>query len=287
MARQKTSKMPQISQKPIKMPIFTIFFLAAVSLTVLIFLTNRSSIIEVVERTDLIEVLLRSFKNRIEPHKNDAHNSETRLTSPISALNSDNEMDQEATTLPKPFQSQELTKSNHPKLDTQKNSIAVTQTNASDLIEDPNGVIKNVTRNLSQRFLFFITVRNGEELLITESKRLFDSTEKPLTKLLNELLSGPDIAERSHGMTTAIPPGVVLNEVYIRGNIAYIDVSENFRFNRLGREGIRAQVEQVVLSATQFPNVELVQILIDGQRLNFLDPEGTYIGKPIRRSDFQ
>lgn len=277
----------QVLKEKRKIPIFTIFFLAAISLMVLMFLTNRSSIIDVVERTDIIEVLLRTFKNTIDEHRTEADNPEALLTNPISELNNDSDIDHKTSLHPKPLQTQELTKNNRLELDIHKNSTAVTQTDLSDLVKDSNSVINNVTKNLKQRFLFFITVRNGEEFLITESKRVFNSTEEPLTKILNELLSGPDTTERGHGMTTAIPPGVVLNEVYVRGNTAYIDVSENFRFNRLGREGIKAQLKQVVLSATQFPNVELVQILIDGKRLNFLDPEGTYIGKPITHSDFQ
>ena len=103
---------------------------------------------------------------------------------------------------------------------------------------------------------------------------------------MKTLFAGPDASEANQGLITMIPPAATLNRVYVSERIAYIDVSESFRFNPLGREGLDAQLRQIVFSATEFPGVEMVQILIDGKRVDFLGPEGTYIGAPIGRAMF-
>ena len=91
----------------------------------------------------------------------------------------------------------------------------------------------------------------------------------------------------SEGLITLIPRAVTLNRVYVTERVAYVDVSESFRFNPLGRDGLNAQLQQVVFSATEFPNVQLVQILIEGRRVDYLGPEGIFIGEPIGRENFQ
>jgi spore germination protein GerM len=66
--------------------------------------------------------------------------------------------------------------------------------------------------------------------------------------------------------------------------VAYVDFNENFRFNPLGKEGLKAQLNQVVYTVTEFSNISRLQILIDGKKVNFLGPEGIYIGEPLSRS---
>ena len=124
-------------------------------------------------------------------------------------------------------------------------------------------------------------------IALTGVTRSADASAAPLTETLATLLAGPDATESGRGLITLIPPAVTLNRVYIRERVAYVDVSESFRFNRLGREGLTIQLQQVVYSATQFPNVEQVQILIDGRRIDYLGSEGTFVGKPIGREAFQ
>ena len=138
-----------------------------------------------------------------------------------------------------------------------------------------------------QHRLYFAAMDPSGGIAVTGVTRTADPSAAPLTATVATLLAGPDPTESNRGLVTLIPPTVTLNKVYIRGSVAYIDVSESFRFNRLGREGLDIQLQQVVYSATQFPNVEQVQILIDGERIDYLDSEGTFVGKPIGREAFQ
>lgn len=138
-----------------------------------------------------------------------------------------------------------------------------------------------------QHRLYFAAVDPSGGISVTGVTRTANATAAPLTEMLITLLAGPDKTESTRGLTTLIPPAVTLNRVYVRERVAYVDVSESFRFNRLGREGLDIQLQQVVYSATQFANVEQVQILIDGRRVDYLASEGTFVGEPIGREAFQ
>lgn len=135
-----------------------------------------------------------------------------------------------------------------------------------------------------QRRLFFAAVNDAGAIKITGVTRIIDASASPLTETLKTLLAGPDPSELDQGLITLIPPAVTLHRVHVSERIAYVDVSESFRFNPLGREGSAAQLQQLVFSATEFPDVEMVQILIDGRRVDFLGPEGAYIGDPLSRA---
>lgn len=136
----------------------------------------------------------------------------------------------------------------------------------------------------AERRLFFAAVGEAGEIAVTGVTRTIDASASPLTAALQTLFAGPDPGELNRGLITLIPPAATLNGVSVRERIAYVDVSESFRFNPLGREGFDAQLRQLVLSATEFPGVEMVQILIDGRRVDFLGSEGTYVGEPISRA---
>ncbi len=138
-----------------------------------------------------------------------------------------------------------------------------------------------------QHRVYFASVDSAGGIALTGVTRSAADSAAPLTETLATLLAGPDAGESGRGLITLIPPAVTLNRVYIRERIAYVDVSESFRFNRLGREGLDIQLQQVVYSATQFPNVEQVQILIDGRRIDYLGSEGAFVGEPIGREAFQ
>jgi spore germination protein GerM len=99
---------------------------------------------------------------------------------------------------------------------------------------------------------------------------------------LNALLQGPTAEEQRRGMVSLIPPGSRILSATVRGDTAYISFSEEFQYNTYGVEGYAAQLKQIVWTATEFPNVRTVQILIEGRRVDYLG-EGIWIGGPIGR----
>jgi len=110
--------------------------------------------------------------------------------------------------------------------------------------------------------------------------------DAPLTATLEALLQGPTTAEVNQGLMSLISPQTRLRTVYIKGDTAYVDFNEAFRFNSLGKEGLIAELKQVVYTATEFPTVKKVQILVEGEISRYLGPEGVVIDKPLGRDSF-
>jgi spore germination protein GerM len=110
-------------------------------------------------------------------------------------------------------------------------------------------------------------------------------TESPMMDVLNLMLSGPSTEEINRGILNLIPRNTRILNATVRGSTAYISFSEDFLFNTFGVEGYVAQLRQVVWTVTEFSNVEDVQILIEGRRIDYLG-EGIFIGSPIGRLSF-
>ena len=134
--------------------------------------------------------------------------------------------------------------------------------------------------------LFFVRVNNEGQISMKSVLRPVPVSASPLTMSVNSLLDGPRPGELSNDVLSLIPEGSRLIAARVENGIAWLDFNENFRFNALGIEGYRAQVEQVVFTATEFPTVNKVQILIDGQRIDYLGGEGFWVGAPLGRDDF-
>jgi len=137
-----------------------------------------------------------------------------------------------------------------------------------------------------QSRLFFIFVQPDGAIQLKSIIREVQYADAPLTSTLEALLRGPTPAEVNQGLLSLLSPNTRLLKVYVREGTAYLDFSEAFRFNSLGKEGLAAQLKQVIYSATEFSTVKRVQILIEGKAADYLGPEGLYIGKPLGRDSF-
>jgi spore germination protein GerM len=134
--------------------------------------------------------------------------------------------------------------------------------------------------------LYFVKVDANGDLIQTAVKKDFPYTEAPLTALLNALLEGVSSEEERDGFISFIPEGTRLLSAIIQNGTAYISFNENFRYNTFGIEGYAAQIKQVLLTATEFPTVKNVQILIEGKKESYLG-DGIFIGGPLNRESFR
>ncbi len=134
--------------------------------------------------------------------------------------------------------------------------------------------------------LFFVRVNGEGRIGMKSVLRQTPDSGSPLTTAIQQLLKGPGPEELSNNLLSLIPENSRLLGARVEGGIAFLNFNESFRFNTLGIEGYRAQVEQIVYTATEFPTVDKVQFLIEGRRMNFLGGEGFWIGDPISRNDF-
>jgi hypothetical protein len=134
-----------------------------------------------------------------------------------------------------------------------------------------------------ERPVYLIRVDSSGAILGARVKRTLPASDSPLQDVLAALIAGPSAEEKKQGLISLIPGNVKLLSTIVRGNTAYINLSEDFLFNTNGVEGYIGQRRQIVLTATEFTNIKDVQILIDGKRLDYLG-ESIWIGSPIDRT---
>ncbi len=152
--------------------------------------------------------------------------------------------------------------------------------------EGSPGSAKPVASKTRSASLYFVRIDGDGVITRQEVKRTVPETDSPLTDALQSLLKGPGEEELRKELITLIPQGTKLLSAQVRGSTAYLNFSESFMYNSYGIEGYAGQLKQVVWTATAFPSVQDVQILVEGQRRDFLGGEGVYIGRPLSRNSF-
>ena len=135
---------------------------------------------------------------------------------------------------------------------------------------------------LRERALYFIHVDRGGSIVREKVNRQIPVSSSPMTDAIQALITGPNNEEKNKGLISLIPPNTKILNATVRDDTAYISFSEDFQYNVYGVEGYAAQLRQVVFTATEFPNIKNVQILIEGRRLDYLG-EGIWIGSPLNR----
>lgn len=137
-----------------------------------------------------------------------------------------------------------------------------------------------------EKQLFFVRYSESTESIeIVPVIRRISYEASPLTQTLNTLLYGPNVSELSRNLVTMIPDKTKILSIKIEKGIATINFNEAFMFNSNGREGMEAQLAQIVYTATQFPTVSAVQFLIEGEKKSYLT-DGSYIELPLSRDSF-
>ena len=116
--------------------------------------------------------------------------------------------------------------------------------------------------------LYFL---RGEELGVAE--RRVPLTTRPATAALEALLAGPTAAERTAGLTSAIPQGTSLLDLSIDGTTARVDLSARFAAGG-GSLSMQARVAQIVYTLTRFPTIKAVDFMLEGSAVDALGGEG-------------
>jgi spore germination protein GerM len=133
------------------------------------------------------------------------------------------------------------------------------------------------------RTVYFIQEGNGgADLQLAKVTRKLEVSNSPLLDCLNALLAGPSAEEKRRGLISCIPPKSRLISARVVSNTVILNFNEEFRYNTQGREDSIAQLRQIIWTATEFPNINDVQIQIDGKTVDFLT-EGVSIRNPIKR----
>jgi spore germination protein GerM len=150
---------------------------------------------------------------------------------------------------------------------------------------DPLPETRRPPESSVEQTLYFIRVEDDGTILRGKTMRRLPSSGTPLRDTLEALIAGPGAEEEKQGLISLIPPETKILSAAIEGNTVRINFSEEFQYNTAGMEGLAAQLTQVVWTATEFPNVKDVQILIEGNKVDHLG-EGLPIWGPLDRQSF-
>lgn len=147
---------------------------------------------------------------------------------------------------------------------------------------------KDETKNVAKRDieLYFVCVDNSGIVSKEKCIRTIEKSMSPMKDSITALLQGPTKEEIKKGLRSFIPVDTRLLSINIKNEIATIDLSEEFQFNRYGIEGYNIQLQQLVFTACTFPTVKAVQFLIEGQKRDFIGSEGVWIGSPLSVTSF-
>ena len=132
--------------------------------------------------------------------------------------------------------------------------------------------------------LHFISVDPDGTTRTVAVDRELPQSDSPLRDAIVALLAGPDAREKGQGLASMIPAETRLRSATVKSRTAFLDFTESFRFTAGGVEGLAAELRQVVSTATEFPTVDQVQILIEGEKVRFLGTEGVRIDEPLSRA---
>ena len=150
--------------------------------------------------------------------------------------------------------------------------------------KEDNGVAE---KNMRSSTLYFVNVTDENKITLQGMMRPVYYDNSPLTETLEALISGLTSSELNKGLLSLIPSGTKLLGISVSNMTATINFNEALSFNNFGKEGLEAELKQIVYTATEFSTVDKVQILIDGQKKQFLSTEGVFIGEPLTRLSVQ
>jgi hypothetical protein len=116
-------------------------------------------------------------------------------------------------------------------------------------------------------------------------RRTHPPTQLVATAAMKALLAGPTAAERSAGLTSAVPDRTRLLGIAIRDGLATVDLTSEYQSGG-GALSMQTRLGQVVYTLTQFPTVQKVRFRLDGSPVNVFSSEGIVLDHPVGRSDY-
>ncbi len=138
-------------------------------------------------------------------------------------------------------------------------------------VTNNGGVTVNIgkTKPETQREVtVYFPNKTGDKLLPAKRKI---KGEAPVEEIVSLILEGPDDAERADGMVRPFPKGVKLLGVAVKDKIARVDFSvELTKEFQGGSTGEIMLASSLVNTLTECPEIEKVQILVEGKRIESL-----------------
>ncbi|MCS7180650.1 MAG: GerMN domain-containing protein [bacterium] len=136
----------------------------------------------------------------------------------------------------------------------------------------------------------FLTYSENEKIMVKPVKRkigYYGKLENKIKKTLIELIKGPTEEEKKKGFSTSLNENTKILDIKIE------DSTLNINFSKEVEEGggislMEARIAQIVYTGTQFPEINKVRFLIEGNPIKYFSGEGiTIVEKPISREDLK
>jgi hypothetical protein len=124
----------------------------------------------------------------------------------------------------------------------------------------------------------------GETLFAVSRKG--PETESVGAEAVKLLLEGPTAEESAAGVGTVIPAGTRFLSLDIENGTATVDLTSEYESGG-GSASMFARLAQVVYTLTEFPTVERVSFMLDGNPVDVFSGEGIILEKPVTREDYE
>jgi hypothetical protein len=129
-----------------------------------------------------------------------------------------------------------------------------------------------------------IWLTRGEQLFLVS--REGPETESVGAEAVTLLLGGLTTEEVAAGVGTQIPSGTRFLGLDIEDGTATVDLSSEYESGG-GSASMFARLAQVVYTLTEFPTVERVSFMLDGNPVDVFSGEGIILEKPVTREDYE
>ena len=136
---------------------------------------------------------------------------------------------------------------------------------------------------------FLVQEKEGDYPGLCPVERIADTLPdlpKRVKFVVEALLVGPTAEEAKKGISSAVPKTAKLLGVRKENEVVLLDFSQDIE--KGGGTGLmEAMLAQIVFTATQFPDIAKVRILVENRRVQYLGGEGLLVEDPLSRSDFE
>lgn len=139
-------------------------------------------------------------------------------------------------------------------------------TTTSEATDTGRGPTTSTTEREIALRLYFVESFSETSFLVPENRPV-ERTQAVARAALQELIRGP----RQTGRATFIPAGTQVRSVRIDNGLATVDFSREILNARVGAEGERLGIWQIVNTLTEFENIERVQFLVEGRDRGRID----------------
>ena len=246
-----------------------LFWVALILLVLVVFLFNRERINTVLDETGFREYLF--TQDTQEP---EVQRVEPETQQQDSSSSSDGQSE-----APRPEEA-ESEREEEQQVEIKVDTPQKDETADSDSSEKPR-----IDKRMRKSALYFVEITDSGSIKLQRIVRPIYYTDAPLTKTLQTLIEGLTADELNRGLLNLIPQDSRIRKVWVEDSTAFVDFNEAIRFNQFGTEGLHTQLRQIVYTATEFQTVDSVQILINGNKIDYLASEGIFVGEPLSRED--